>query len=107
LAGYSSGGTLAISVASHDRRIKLLALQAGFLPPGFSQIDASYLPRTFMVSGSKDSAMDTLTALSGWFKELNKPFDAKIHDGIGHDNIPLTVMEDDQRAMVSFFNNNF
>lgn len=106
LIGYSLGGTLAIKVASTDKRVKLLAISAGFLPTGFAKEDTAHLPKTLMISGDQDAAMHTLHTLSQWFTELGKPFETKIDEGIGHDNIPMDVFNEDWEAIVRFFVNN-
>jgi dienelactone hydrolase len=107
LVGYSLGGTVALGVAAADNRVKLLALCAGFLPQEFTKADASRLPKTLMISGSQDRAMNTLNTLSAWFKELGKPCETKIDQGIGHDNIPMNVFHEDWNTIMIFFTNNF
>lgn len=107
LVGYSLGGTIALKVAAADDRVKLLALSAGFLPQGFTKEDAARLPKTLMISGSQDSAMNTLDTLSAWFTQLGKPFETKIDEGIGHNNVPMNIFKEDWNAIVIFFTNNF
>jgi len=107
LVGYSSGGTIALKIASIDKRVVLLAIVAGYLPPGFTKKNAARLPKTLMISGSEDTAIHTLNKLSTWFRELDKPFQTKIDPGIGHDNIPMDVFNEDWKTVVRFFTSNF
>ena len=105
LVGYSLGGVIGLNVAASDKRVKALAMNAGFLPGGFSKTDAARLPLTLMISGDKDPAMETLTKLAGWFDELGKPYEKKIDQGIGHDNVPLDVFEEDWNTILRFLKN--
>jgi dienelactone hydrolase len=107
LVGYSLGGTLALKVASIYNKVTLLAINAGFLPERFTKDDAARLPKTLIISGSKDKAVDTLYTLSNWLSELNKPFQTKINKGIGHDDVPLDVFKEDWEAIIIFLTNNF
>ena len=106
LIGYSLGGTIALKVASMDDRVKLLAINAGYMPAGFSKRDAANLPKTFMISGTNDSAINTLNQLSAWFKELNIPFETKINQGMGH-SVPMSIFRENWQAIVDFYIRNF
>lgn len=105
LVGYSLGGTLALGAASIDNRVKLLVLNAPYLPVGFSKESAAALPKTLIISGDQDQAINSLETLTGWLGELGKPFWTKINKGFGHDNIPLDVFQEDWDAAVRFFGN--
>ncbi|MBD3245584.1 MAG: alpha/beta fold hydrolase [Candidatus Omnitrophica bacterium] len=107
IVGYSLGGTIGLEVASADPRVKLFAMVAGFLPPGFRKEDARRLPRTLMVCGDQDSAYETLLKLEKWFNEMNKPYVKKVEPGIGHDNIPMKIFKEDWDRVVVFFTDNF
>jgi len=106
LVGYSLGGTLALYVASCDPRIKALAICAGYMPGGFTKADAARLPKTLMISGSEDSAMDTLNQIQAWFTELGKTMETRIDKGVGHDNIPLGVFQEDWNTIAAFLQKN-
>jgi len=106
IVGYSLGGTLALQAASADKRVTLLAIGAGYLPPGFTKEDAKRLPSTYMISGNKDDAINTLNQLKAWFEEFNKPFKSKIDEGVGH-AAPANLFEEDWRTIVEFFTENF
>ena len=103
LIGYSLGGTLALQVASIDNRVKLLATGSGYLPLGFTKEHALRLPKILMISGDQDSAINTLNTISQWLIESGKPFEVKIDRGLGHDNIPMNVFQEDWDAIVRFF----
>ena len=102
IVGYSLGGLIGLSVASYDERVKALAMNSGFLPTGFNKELASRLPRTLMISGSEDKAMQTLKQLKQWFEELDKPFEIKINEGYGHSS-PMSVFRDNWQTIVKFF----
>jgi len=106
IVGYSLGGTIALKVASLDNRVKALAINSGFLPSGFTKEDAAKLPKTLMISGSEDRAIDTLNTLRQWFTELGKPFQTKINAGLGHDNIPGSIFLENWDTIVKFFTTN-
>lgn len=106
LVGYSLGGTIGLKVASRDSRVKVLAINAGYLPDGFTKEDAANLPKTFMISGSKDTAMDTLNTLKQWLTDLSKPFQTQINSGLGHDDVPLNVLQENWEAIVRFMKEN-
>ena len=101
LIGYSLGGTIALKVASLDDRVKLLIVNSGYLPTGFTKEDAANLPETYMVAGTADSAINTLYQLQGWFEELDKPFTAKILKGYGH-SVPIKLFWRNWERIVSF-----
>jgi dienelactone hydrolase len=101
LVGYSLGGTLALQAASRDERVKLLVINAGYLPWGFTKKDARRLPETYALAGTADSAIDTLRALKEWFAEMNKPFKAKIDEGYGH-SIPISLFQENWKSIVLF-----
>lgn len=103
LIGYSFGGILALKVASIDNRVKLLATSAGFLPANFTKEDALRLPKILMISGDQDSAMITLNTLRQWLSEEGRPFEVKIDKGLGHDNIPMNVFQQDWQTILRFF----
>ena len=106
ILGYSLGGTVALKVASSDRRVKLLATNAGYLPSGFTKEDAANLPKTLMISGTKDHAINTLNKIKQWFKELGKPLQTQINRGLGHNNIPMSVFNKNWKTIVRFFRDN-
>lgn len=106
IVGYSLGGTLALAAASLDKRVTLLAISAGYLPPGFTKEDARNLPSTYMISGTEDDAIHTLNQLKSWFEEFNKPFKSKINEGLGH-AAPANIFKEDWRTIVEFFTENF
>ncbi len=106
IVGYSLGGTLALKVAALDNRVSSLAISAGYLPGGFTKKDAVKLPKTYMISGSKDSAMQTLYKLKGWFSELDKNFKYKIDEGYGH-SVPVSIFEKDWQSIITFFTKSF
>jgi len=106
LIGYSLGGTLALKTASIYNRVKLLATASGFLPAGFTKEDALRLPKILMISGDQDSAINTLNTLRQWLAESGQPFEVKIDKGIGHDNVPMNVFQQDWETIVRFFVNN-
>jgi len=106
IVGYSLGGTIALIVSSIDRRVKVLALNSGFLPNGFTREKAARLPKTFMISGSNDTAMNTLNTLKQWFIESGNPFETKINEGLGHDDVPLDVFQENWQAIVKFLFDN-
>jgi len=107
LIGYSLGGGLALKVASLDDRVKLLAVVAGSLPGGFSRQDARRLPKTLMICGDQDPAFSSLNTLKTWFTEMGKPIETKIDKGIGHDNIPMDVFNEDWERVVEFCKKGF
>ena len=107
LVGYSLGGTIAMSVASRDSRVKLLALSSCVLPEGFSREDSWILPTTFMVAGTEEDAFDTYEKLSGWLREADKPFESKINEGIGRDDIPVDMFWENWSGIVKFCVKNF
>lgn len=84
LVGYSLGGTLALSVASQDARVKALALASGTLPIGFNGDQAKLLPPTAFITGDKDKSFAALQQLRQWFKSYKKPIEFKINPGQGH-----------------------
>ena len=102
IVGYSAGGTLALIVASNETRLKALVINSGYLPIGLGKEDAARLPRTYMISGSKDHAMNTLLKLKKWFGELGKPFESRINRGYGH-SVPVDIFEKDWNTTVDFF----
>jgi dienelactone hydrolase len=106
IVGYSLGGTIALTAASIDNRIKALAINAGYLPSGFTKENAANLPKTLMISGTKDSAIHTLNQLKQWFKEFGKPFQTKINEGLGHNNVPMGIFQENWDAIVEFFTKN-
>ena len=106
LVGYSLGGTIALAVASVDNRVKLLAINAGYMPSGFSKRQAANLPRTLMLSGTEDTSIQTLNQLSTWFKGLGIPFETKINPGMGH-SVPMNIFNENWRTIVNFFVRNF
>ncbi len=106
IVGYSLGGTLALQAASADKRVALLAINAGYLPAGFTKENARNLPSTYMISGTEDSAINTLNQLKAWFEEFNKPFKSKIEEGVGH-AVPANLFEEDWRTIVEYFTENF
>jgi len=106
LVGYSLGGTIALQVASADTRIKALAINSGYLPAGFTKEDARRLPVTFFASGSDDSAINTLKTLEAWFNESGKRIYTKINQGLGHDNVPMYIFEEDWNAILRFLTDN-
>ncbi|MCK5287938.1 MAG: dienelactone hydrolase family protein [Candidatus Omnitrophica bacterium] len=106
IVGYSLGGTLAIKVASEDNRITSLAISAGYLPRGFTKENAKKLPKTYMVSGSKDSAMKTLNKLKEWFGEFDKDFKYKINEGYGH-TVTINIFKESWKSIVTFFTKSF
>lgn len=106
LVGYSLGGTIALKVASIDSRVRLLAINAGFLPTGFTKEDAVKLPKTLMISGTKDSSVHTLYKLREWFTELGKLFQTKIDEGFGH-TVPIKLFKENWETIVIFFTNEF
>ncbi len=103
LIGYSLGGTLALKVASFDDRVKLLATASGFLPAGFMKEEALRLPKILMISGDQDPAINTLNTLRQWLAEAGKPVEVKIDKGLGHDNVPMNVFQEDWQTIVQFF----
>jgi dienelactone hydrolase len=103
LIGYSLGGTLALRAASFDNRVKLLATASGFLPAGFTKEEALRLPKILMISGDQDPAINTLNTLRQWLAESGKSFEVKIDKGIGHDNVPMNVFQEDWQTIVQFF----
>lgn len=107
LVGYSLGGTLGLQVASKDGRVSLLATIAGYTPSGFSQDDALNLPHTLMISGSEDSAVNTLNKIKGWREEAGRPIKTRINEGIGHNRVPMEVFEENWKTIVEFFKYNF
>jgi dienelactone hydrolase len=106
IVGYSLGGTLALQVASIDKRVALLAINAGYLPSGFTKENVRSLPSTYMISGTEDSAINTLNQLKAWFEEFNKPFKSKVDEGVGH-ALPANLFEKDWQTTVEFFTENF
>jgi dienelactone hydrolase len=102
MVGYSAGGTLALIAASRDNRIKALAISAGYMPAGFGKQDAARLPKTYFISGSEDSAMQTLAALENWFKELGKEFKSRVNKGVGHTSTQ-EIFDADWDTIVSYF----
>lgn len=105
IVGYSLGGTIALLVCAIDNRPKALAINAGYLPSGFSKEDAANLPKTFMISGTEDKAIDTLRSLEQWFKEIGKPFQIKINEGFGH-TAPMTLFDENWDSIVEFLTKN-
>lgn len=106
IVGYSLGGTIALKVASTDKRVKVLAINSGFLPSGFTKEDAVCLPKTLIISGSEDSAINTLNLLKQWSLELGRSFQTEINEGIGHDNVPIKVFEENWGTIVKFLIDN-
>lgn len=105
ILGYSLGGTIALRVCAIDDRLKVLAINAGYLPSGFSKEDAANLPKTIMISGTEDEAIDTLRSLEQWFEELGKPFQARINEGFGH-TVPMTLFDENWDSIVEFLTKN-
>jgi dienelactone hydrolase len=105
IVGYSLGGTIALLVSASDKRVKVLALNAGSLPGGFTIKEAVRLPKTLMICGSNDTAINALNKLEQWFKELGKPFETKINEGLGHDS-PPDVFQENWQAIVKFMVDN-
>lgn len=83
----------------------IIAINAGYLPSGFNKEDAANLPKTFMISGTEDKAIDTLGSLEQWFEELGKPFQARINQGFGH-TVPMTLFNENWDSIVEFLANN-
>lgn len=106
LIGYSLGGTIAIKVASMDNRVKLLAINAGYMPSGFSKRQAAALPKTLMISGTADTSIETLNQLSAWFEDLGIPFETKINPGMGH-SVPMNIFNENWQTIVEFYVRNF
>ncbi|MBD3245605.1 MAG: hypothetical protein GF333_01160 [Candidatus Omnitrophica bacterium] len=106
MVGYSLGGTVALQVASRDPRIKLLAISAGYFPPGFTKFHASRLPKMYFRSGSKDNSIKTLRRLKSWYEEYGKSFTYEVDKGYGH-TIPMTMFWDNWRSIVMWFADNF
>lgn len=106
VVGYSLGGTIALKVASSDRRVKLLAISAGYLPGKFTKENAMDLPDTYMISGTKDSAINTLYKLKEWFGESDKNFRFKINEGWGH-SMPIDLFKKNWLSIVNFFKKGF
>lgn len=84
LVGYSLGGTLALSVASNDPRVKALAITSGSLPIGFNGEQAKLLPPTAFITGDKDKSFAALQQLRQWFKAYKRTIEYKINPGQGH-----------------------
>ncbi|MDD3296428.1 MAG: dienelactone hydrolase family protein [Candidatus Omnitrophica bacterium] len=106
IVGYSLGGMIAFRVASGDKRVKLLTVNAGSLPADFTKKDAAALPFTYMISGTKDKSIKSLYILKEWLKELKKPFKTKIDEGMGH-TIPMNIFRENWSSIVDFFAGNF
>ncbi|MBN1794871.1 MAG: alpha/beta hydrolase [Candidatus Omnitrophica bacterium] len=105
LVGYSLGGSLAFTVAAKDDRVMLLAVNNACLPLFFNKREAAKLPKTLMISGSKDSSIRSLFKLYDWRKEQRKPFLVKINEGYGH-SVPMDIFEENWRAILSFLKAN-
>ncbi|MFH1305099.1 MAG: hypothetical protein ABIH74_01695 [Candidatus Omnitrophota bacterium] len=103
LVGYFYGGDIALKAASLDTKIKALAVNAASLHAGFGKENAAFLPtRTLIICGSKDPALRTANLLGAWFAQLGKPFERKINNGIGRDNITIKVFQEDWNIIVKF-----
>ncbi len=89
LIGYSLGGSLAMVVAAHDRRVTRLAIAAGYRPSEFTDAQARRLPDTFFETGDQDPAINTLRFLKDNFvKNKNAKLDFFLERGYGH-SMPL------------------
>jgi len=106
LVGYSLGGTLAIKVASMDDRINLLVISSGYLPEHFRKQNAASLPKTYIIAGTKDKAIDTLYQLKSWLTELGIPIKTKINYGYGH-TIPIKLFRQNWQSIVSYITEQF
>lgn len=106
LVGYFYGGDIALKAASLDTKIKALAVNGASLHAGFGKENAAFLPtRTLIICGSKDPALRTANLLGSWFAQLGKPFERKINNGIGRDNITIKVFQEDWNIIVKFLMN--
>jgi len=105
LVGYSLGGTIALSAAAAEERVKVLAINSGYMPQGFTEQHAANLPKIFFVTSDQDSAMDTLKRLERWFKKFGTPFEKKIIKGFGH-SVPIKIFWETWDDIASFLENN-
>lgn len=90
LVGYSLGGSIGLSVASRDARVKALAVESGSLPGGFGIEQARHLPATYMSSGDREASFKTLQALKEWLREADQIFESHIDKGLGH-SVPMPL----------------
>ncbi|MDD5506347.1 MAG: dienelactone hydrolase family protein [Candidatus Omnitrophica bacterium] len=106
MVGYSTGATLALKLASKDSRIKLLVLDTMFLPAGFSKSDAASLPKTFIMCGSQDKALNDMLTLREWLSASGVPFQERITQGKGPKSASVETYDADWQAALKFFKDN-
>lgn len=105
--GFSLGGYLAVSLATHDRRIAAVAELFGGLPAHFAD-KAAQLPPVLILHGASDATVPVTEAyqLEQVLKANNIPYEIKIYPDQGHHFTGL-VQLDAVRRVAGFFRNHF
>ncbi len=85
LLGFSLGSYLALSVASHDRRVAAVVEYFGGLPDLFAR-DIRQFPPTLILHGDADAVVPVNEAqkLERLFTENAIPFEIRVYPGQGH-----------------------
>ena len=100
VVGFSLGGYLSLSTATHDPRIKVIVDYFGGLPKEL-HARADKLPPTLILHGNADPIVSVNEArtLEGLLKTHKIAHEVKIYDGLGHGFSGETGQDAAKRAL--------